>query len=94
MFYVAFPNAPLYLACSRSLDRYLTALPAMSLALNAPLYLACSRSLDRYLTVRRLPDRSPQSLHSLIRDVFYVSEPTANTGVDLIHRKRLTIDQR
>jgi hypothetical protein len=26
------PNAPLYLACSRSLDRYLTALPAMSLA--------------------------------------------------------------
>jgi hypothetical protein len=26
------PSAPLYLACSRSLDRYLTALPAMSLA--------------------------------------------------------------
>ena len=32
------------------LDRYLTALPAMSLAPVAPLYLACSRSLDRYLT--------------------------------------------
>jgi hypothetical protein len=30
------PKAPLYLACSRSLDRYLTALPAMSLAPVAP----------------------------------------------------------
>jgi hypothetical protein len=41
-FYVADPSAPLYLACSRSLDRYLTALPAMSLAAVAP-FPICGR---------------------------------------------------